>query len=280
MNPRHYNFQASFNSFAGYLFPSLQSNNKFSTATRSIGFIQYLSTKAQPLGNPCPPLPTLFLQRACMYGWNPLHIGRIAGLSLLMAGSALGQQKLLAVDPAQSKVNFTLVDVLHTVNGTFQVQQGDVKFDNHTGAMSGIIEVGVGTGHSGNDIRDRRMADNILDAPHFALATFEPKKMHGTIAPTGDSTVQVDGIFTIHGAPHDMTVAMKVHIDGNHATATTHFVVPYVKWGMKDPSTFVLRVNKEVDIDLTLVGGIAPVSTTTATGTTPAAPGMAHNGAQ
>jgi hypothetical protein len=32
------------------------------------------------------------------------------------------------------------------------------------------------------------------------------------------------------------------------------FVVPYVKWGMNDPSTLMLRVSKEVQIDLLLTG--------------------------
>jgi hypothetical protein len=64
--------------------------------------------------------------------------------------------------------------------------------------------------------------------------------------------------LTLHGSAHTLTVPMQLHIDGNRCTAKTHFIVPYVQWGMKDPSTFVLRVAKEVSIDLVLVGQISP----------------------
>ena len=100
------------------------------------------------------------------------------------------------------------------------------------------------------------MNTDVLDVPHYADISFVPKSYQGAIAAIGDSTIQGSGVFTLHGTPHDMTAPMQIHIDGTTLTAKGHFTVPYVKWGLKDPSIFILKVAKEVDIDLTLSGQV------------------------
>jgi hypothetical protein len=47
---------------------------------------------------------------------------------------------------------------------------------------------------------------------------------------------------------------MHVRLDGNACHVEGSFALPYVAWGLKDPSTLILRVNKEVQIDLSLEG--------------------------
>jgi hypothetical protein len=60
----------------------------------------------------------------------------------------------------------------------------------------------------------------------------------------------------MHGATHDLMMSVKTDINGNHLTTTAEFNVPYVKWGLKNPSTFLLRVNDTVLIEINAVGEI------------------------
>jgi len=140
------------------------------------------------------------------------------------------------------------------------VQSGTVDFDLAASKISGSIVVAAGSGNSGDPSRDKKMNSDVLDVAHYSEVTFAPKSYQGTIAASGDSTIQVTGIFTLHGTPHDITVPMQIHMDGSSLTAKTHFVVPYVQWGLKDPSVFILKVAKEVDIDLTLAGRVTPAN--------------------
>lgn len=180
--------------------------------------------------------------------------------SLLFAVSAFAQHQTFTIDPGASQVDFGLGGNGHHVNGTFKVQSGAIEFDRTAHTISGSVVVAAGSGNSGEASRDKKMNKDVLDIEKYSEITFTPQKFDGVIAPTGDSTIQVSGTFTLHGTPHDITVPTQIHIDGTSLTAKTQFVVPYVKWGLKDPSVFILKVAKEVDINLTLVGKVTPAS--------------------
>jgi len=180
--------------------------------------------------------------------------------SLFFATSAIAQHQTFTVDPNASQVAWSLGGNGHHVAGTFHVQNGSIDFDTTAHTISGSVVVAAGSGNSGEPSRDKKMNKDVLDVEHYSEIVFTPQKFEGTVAPTGDSTIQVSGTFTLHGTPHDLTVPMQIHIDAGALTAKTHFVLPYVKWGLKDPSVFILKVAKEVDIDLTLTGKVTPAS--------------------
>jgi len=143
------------------------------------------------------------------------------------------------------------------VDGTFHVQSGSINFDRTVSHISGIVIVAAGSGKTGNDSRDKKMDKDILKADQFATVSFTPKTYTGTIAGSGDSTIQVSGVFTLLGTPHDLTIPMQIRIDGSKATAKAKFVVPYVQWGLKNPSFLIWKAENDVAIDLNLVGQIS-----------------------
>ncbi len=67
--------------------------------------------------------------------------------------------------------------------------------------------------------------------------------------------MQVHGIFSIHGRDHELTFPAEAEMRPDGWSATVHFAIPNVKWGMKNPSTLVLRVSESVEIDWG-IGGV------------------------
>ncbi len=184
----------------------------------------------------------------------------ILAFPLCLLPAAAAQQQTFTVDPGSSSVAFALTGTGHEVHGSFHVTSGIIQFDRTSPKMAGTVTVSAASGDSGDNSRDKNMHHQVLDVEHYADITFQPQSYSGTIPPSGDSNIQVSGIFTLHGAPHDLTVPMQVHIDAQHLTAKGTFTIPYVKWGLKDPSVFILKVAKDVHIDLDLVGTISPAS--------------------
>ena len=103
----------------------------------------------------------------------------------LLASSMLRAQQNLVIDPARSEVHFTLGDVLHTVHGTFHIQQGEVAFNRATGEASGSIVVDALSGQSGNSMRDGRMARDQLKAQSYKEVTFAPTHFTGEFKSSG-----------------------------------------------------------------------------------------------
>jgi hypothetical protein len=57
-------------------------------------------------------------------------------------------------------------------------------------------------------------------------------------------------MFSVHGAEYEITIPVQVEMSSGRWTANAHFAIPYVKWGMKNPSTFVLHVDQSVEIEV------------------------------
>jgi hypothetical protein len=180
----------------------------------------------------------------------------VLALAVILARAGVAQHQTFVVNPDASEVKIKLKTTHELVNGTFHIHSGSIEFDRSGHKMSGSVVVLAGSGKTGNDSRDKRMNKEILKVDQYTTVSFAPKSYTGTITPSGDSTIQVSGVFTLLGNPHDLTVPMQIHMDGWKVTATAHFVVPYVQWGVKNPSFMFWKAENDLAMDLNLVGQV------------------------
>ena len=139
----------------------------------------------------------------------------------------------------------SLATALHAVDANGAV----VVFGN----SSGEIAFDAQSGDSGSPARDKRMHKSILESQRYPDIAFIPDHVEGAL-----SKASVHGMFRIHGKDHEMTISVETIPEENRLDITTHFIVPYVEWGMRNPSTFFLRVGDKVNIDVHATGRIQP----------------------
>ena len=182
---------------------------------------------------------------------------RLACATLLAASSIPAEDTVLRIDPSRTKVEFSVADLLHTVHGSFLLKRGNMRFDAATGKASGELVVDATSGDSGSGPRDRNMNKNVLESARYPEIVFRPDRVDGMVTPRGTSHVTLHGMFSIHGAEHDVTLPVEVEAAGGQYTAAIQFAVPYVQWGMKNPSTLFLRVSDKVEITIHTVARAA-----------------------
>lgn len=181
---------------------------------------------------------------------------RLSFLLILGAAVLCAQESVFTLDPAHTDVRFTLHDPLHTVHGSFKLKSGTVRFDE-SGRAGGEVVVDVLSGESGSGARDGRMHKNILQSARFPEAVFAPDQVVGRVAREGPSHVQVHGVLRLHGAGHEMTLDAQLEPrPGGQLEADMTFVIPYVAWGLKNPSTFLLKVEDKVEMEIHALGTV------------------------
>jgi hypothetical protein len=165
-------------------------------------------------------------------------------------------QTVLSVDAAHSPVHWTLESSVHTVHGTFRVKRGTVSFDTATGKASGEIVIDAASGESGNDSRDSKMHNEVLESGKYGEVIFRPERVEGTVKPAGNSALIVYGTFSLHGAEHAFSAPVQVELQEMGWKASTSFGVPFLDWGLKNPSNFLLKVKPVVNVSVELSGSL------------------------
>jgi polyisoprenoid-binding protein YceI len=179
-------------------------------------------------------------------------------MAALVHGAASGELRsgTLELDPSKTQIEFRLPGNLHTTHGTFKLERGTIIGDQATGKAGGSIVVGARSGDTGIGARDNEMRESVLETQHYPEITFDPQHFTVELRAGGQFQATIQGVLTLHGGRHDVALTAQGQLVGDKLTAQAHLSVPYVDWGLKDPSVLFLTVGKQVDIDIATAGEV------------------------
>jgi polyisoprenoid-binding protein YceI len=172
----------------------------------------------------------------------------LGALAALAAPPALAAERAVTLDPATSKVSFTLDTTFHAVHGTMALTAGTIRFDTETGLASGEITVDATRTATGNQGRDETMHAEVLETARYPTIVFRARHVEGVLVDPGHSELRIVGVMSLHGSDHPMTLSAVVESGDGRVHGEMQFPIPYVEWGMHDPSFLVARAAKTVDL--------------------------------
>ena len=166
---------------------------------------------------------------------------------LILAAPALpaAAAERLEIAAAKSKLTFVLGATGHEVRGELPLVGGEIVID----------AAKIRTGSEG---RDEKMHAEVLLSAKFPKILFRPQKLEGRLPASGKGKIGLRGKIELVGVEHELLLPAEVEIAGNRISATSVFEIPFVAWGLHDPSVLFLRVDKQIAVRLEIEGELFP----------------------
>jgi len=180
---------------------------------------------------------------------------------LLLAVPALASERTLVLDPDRTEVSFDLPATGHDVHGLVSLERGVLRFDAATGTLEGEVVLDPSVARTGNRSRDKTMRKDVLETGRFPSIRFLPSSFEGTLAENGTSDLVVHGELDLHGSRHPIDLPTRLTAVGDELTAEFDLEVPFIDWGMHDPSILFLRVAKIVQVHVRAQGEVDTTET-------------------
>ncbi len=181
-----------------------------------------------------------------------LVVAGVLGLAPQLAADELH----IELDSELTSITFRLQATMHSVHGSAAAVSGSMRLNTGDGAMAGKVRVDAATAETGNTKRDKKMHTKVLRSSTYPRIELVATHLEGDLALIGPSDVTLHGEMEILGRRHEIGVPLHVEIDGGRFSAKAEFEIPYVEWGLEDPSTFVLRVAKVVQVTVLAEGSV------------------------
>lgn len=183
----------------------------------------------------------------------------VALAALVHAFPAGAVPQRLRLEPDATAIAFTLGATLHEVQGELRLVGGELRFDTDTGEASGELVVDATSARTGLGARDRTMHGDVLESGRHPRIVFRAERLSVLRRDTRGADVELAGRLEMHGQQRPLVLPARLELAGDRVAIEAGFRVPYVDWGMQDPSTFLLRVDRFVDVTVSAGGRVLPL---------------------
>jgi polyisoprenoid-binding protein YceI len=186
---------------------------------------------------------------------NRWNLVALVALCCLSTGARAADLELSRAD---TSISFELDSTLHRVEGTAQLREGSVHFDPAGGAASGSVVIDARSLETGNGLRDGQMHDKVLESERHPSIEFVPSSL--VVESRGETEAQVAlvGVLRMHGGEWPLRIPASVRAEGEAVHVEGSFTIPYVEWGMRDMSNFLLSVDPEVVVHIDALATLTP----------------------
>lgn len=170
-------------------------------------------------------------------------------LATSLAADAPRPQVGYRVDPAGAEAGFDVRATGHTVHGKTTGVSGEVHvIDEPRGgkALSGRIEIAAASLDTANGRRDQTMRTKCLAVDRFPSIVFVPERFVPAAAPPAAGPVPgtLSGMLTIRDITKPVVMTASLEPKGTHIVVAGTFDVPWLEFGIPDPSFFIVTLDK------------------------------------
>jgi len=178
-----------------------------------------------------------------------------AAIALLATGAGAAD---LEIPPERTTISFELDSTLHRVHGEAKLEEGSIQFDPAGGAASGRVVIDATSLDTDNGLRDGQMHEKVLESERFPRIELLPTTLLVEQTEPDRAQVVLVGALRIHGGEWPIRVPATVEARGDDIRVAGSFVIPYVAWGMRDMSNFLLSVDPEVEVHFETLAHVTP----------------------
>lgn len=167
---------------------------------------------------------------------------------------------VLTLDPAETTVDFWLEATGHDVEGHLFLTSGRLEIGptgGEGGRASGELVIDARRAETGNRRRDRKMHGEVLESEAHPLIVFHAQRFAGSFPGADVGEVRLVGEMELLGRRHPVELPVHYALDGGSFTADATFDVPFIEWGLHDPSIFLLKVDEVVQVTVHARGNVA-----------------------